>query len=117
SSSRTTSTPCVARAACTRSSSSPTPRAGRSGPPCAHPGSSGGSRRPSGEPLEKTGLLEWGGGHIARLAGVWTPLALAIIVGAVCLGLWCLVSGARGRFLNQPQYSGLLLLALLALVQ
>ena len=48
---------------------------------------------------------------------MWTPLALAIIVGSVGLGVWCLVSGARGRYLNQPQYSGLLVLAAVVLVQ
>jgi len=48
---------------------------------------------------------------------VGAPLAYVIIAGAVGLGVWCLVSGARGRYLNQPQYSGLLLLAAAVLVQ
>jgi hypothetical protein len=48
---------------------------------------------------------------------VWTPLAFAIILGSVGLGVWCLASGARGRYLNQPQYSGLLVLAAIVLVQ
>jgi hypothetical protein len=48
---------------------------------------------------------------------VWTPLAVAIIIGSVGLGVWCLVSGARGRFLNQTQYSGLLALSAVVLVQ
>jgi hypothetical protein len=48
---------------------------------------------------------------------VWTPLAYAIIAGSVGLGVWCLASGARGRYLNQPQYSGLLLLSAVVLVQ
>lgn len=48
---------------------------------------------------------------------MWTPLAYAVIAGSVGLGVWCLVSAARGRFLNQTQYSGLLVLSLVVLVQ
>jgi hypothetical protein len=48
---------------------------------------------------------------------VWTPLAIAIIIGSVGLGAWCLASGGRGRFLNQAQYSGLLALSAVVLVQ
>ena len=48
---------------------------------------------------------------------MWTPLAYAVIAGALGLGVWCLVSAARGRFLNQTQYSGLLALSLVVLVQ
>lgn len=48
---------------------------------------------------------------------MWTPLAIAVMVGSLGLGAWCLTSGARGRYLNQTQYSGLLALSLLVLVQ
>jgi hypothetical protein len=48
---------------------------------------------------------------------VWTPLALAIMVGSVGLGVWCLVRGGRGRFLTQAQYTGLLVLCAVVLVQ
>ena len=48
---------------------------------------------------------------------MWSPLAYAIIAGSVGLGVWCLASGARGRYLNQPQYSGLLVIAAAVLVQ
>src|SRR5687768_17514286 len=78
------------------SSSSPTPRADRSPPRYAHPGCSG----------------AW-----TRLAGVWTPLAVAVMVASLGLGAWCLASGARGRYLNQSQYTGLLALSAVVLVQ
>jgi hypothetical protein len=48
---------------------------------------------------------------------VWEPLAVAVIVGSVGLGAWCLSSGVRGRFLNQTQYTGLLVLSGVVLVQ
>jgi hypothetical protein len=48
---------------------------------------------------------------------VWTPLAVAVIIGSVGIGAWCLGSGARGRFLNQTQYSALLALSAVVLVQ
>jgi hypothetical protein len=44
-------------------------------------------------------------------------LAVVIMVASVLVGAWCLVSAGRGRFLNQPQYSALLALAALVLVQ
>jgi len=48
---------------------------------------------------------------------VWTPLAVAIMIGSVGLGAWCLASGVRGRYLNQTQYTGLLVLSGVVLVQ
>lgn len=48
---------------------------------------------------------------------MWSPLAYAIMAGSVVVGAWCLISGARGRYLNQTQYTGLLVLAGLVLVQ
>jgi hypothetical protein len=48
---------------------------------------------------------------------VWFPLALAVMLGSVGLGAWCLASGIRGRFLNQSQYTGLLVLSGVVLLQ
>jgi hypothetical protein len=48
---------------------------------------------------------------------VWTPLAVVIVAACLGIGAWCLVSGLRGRFLNQPQYTALLVLAAIVLVQ
>ena len=48
---------------------------------------------------------------------MWTPLAVAIMIGSVGLGAWCLASGVRGRYLNQTQYTGLLVLSGVVLVQ
>ena len=45
------------------------------------------------------------------------PLAVAIMLASVLVGAWCLASAARNRFLNQAQYSSLLGLAALVLVQ
>jgi hypothetical protein len=42
---------------------------------------------------------------------VWTPLATVIVIACLGVGAWCLASGVRGRFLNQPQYTALLVLA------
>jgi cell shape-determining protein MreD len=48
---------------------------------------------------------------------VWNPLAVVIMLASLGVGAWCLVSAARGRFLNQAQYTALLALAAVALVQ
>jgi hypothetical protein len=48
---------------------------------------------------------------------VWTPLAIVVMVASLGLGAWCLTSGVRGRYLNQSQYSALLALSGLVLVQ
>lgn len=48
---------------------------------------------------------------------MWTPLAVAVMLGCVGLGVWCVNSGARGRYLNQSQYTGLLVLSAVVLVQ
>ncbi|HEY7222658.1 MAG TPA: hypothetical protein VH561_03445 [Micromonosporaceae bacterium] len=48
---------------------------------------------------------------------MWTPLAIAVMIGSVGLGAWCLTSGVRGRFLDQNQYTGLLVLSGVVLVQ
>jgi hypothetical protein len=48
---------------------------------------------------------------------VWFPLAFAIMVGSIGLGAWCLASGIRGRYLNQTQYSGLLALSAIIVLQ
>ncbi len=42
---------------------------------------------------------------------MWYPLALAVMVGSLGLGAWCLASGVRDRYLNQTQYTGLLVLS------
>jgi len=44
---------------------------------------------------------------------------LAAVIGAACVivGAWCLISGYRGRYLNQPQYTALLVLSGVVLVQ
>jgi hypothetical protein len=39
------------------------------------------------------------------------------MIASLGLGTWCLVSGSRGRYLNQNQYTGLLLLSALVLLQ
>jgi hypothetical protein len=44
-------------------------------------------------------------------------LAVVIMVASLAVGAWCLVSAARGRFLNQAQYSALLILTVVVLVQ
>jgi hypothetical protein len=51
------------------------------------------------------------------LPGVWTPLAIVVMIGSVVVGAWCLGSGVRGRFLNQPQYTSLLVLSGVVVVQ
>ncbi len=51
------------------------------------------------------------------LARVWTPLAVAVMLASVGLGVWCVNSGARGRYLNQNQYTGLLVLSGVVLLQ
>jgi hypothetical protein len=48
---------------------------------------------------------------------VWTPLAVVIMVASLGVGVWCLAWAVRGRFLNQPQYSALLVLAAVVLAQ
>jgi hypothetical protein len=48
---------------------------------------------------------------------VWSPLAVVIMVASLAVGVWCLVSAARGRFLNQGQYNVLLGLTVVVLVQ
>jgi len=48
---------------------------------------------------------------------VWTPLAVFVMIASLGLGAWCLASGSRGRYLNQTQYTGLLLLSALVLLQ
>lgn len=42
---------------------------------------------------------------------MWSPLAILIMSASALVGAWCLVSGARNRFLNQAQYTTLLVLA------
>jgi hypothetical protein len=48
---------------------------------------------------------------------VFGPLAVAIMLASLLVGAWCLASAARNRFLNQAQYSSLLGLAALVLLQ
>jgi hypothetical protein len=48
---------------------------------------------------------------------VWNPLAVVIMVASVVVGVWCLVSAARSRYLNQPQYTALLAIAALVGLQ
>jgi hypothetical protein len=48
---------------------------------------------------------------------VWTPLAIAVMVASLALGAWCMTSGVRGRYLNQSQYTGLLVLSGVVLIQ
>jgi cell shape-determining protein MreD len=48
---------------------------------------------------------------------VWFPLAFAVMVGSVALGASCLASGVRDRYLNQTQYTGLLVLSGIIVVQ
>jgi hypothetical protein len=48
---------------------------------------------------------------------VWTPLAIVVMIASVGLGAWCLTSGVRGKYLNQSQYTGLLALSGVVLLQ
>jgi len=48
---------------------------------------------------------------------VWTPLAVVVMIASLLVGVWCLASGVRGRFLNQPQYTSLLALSGIVVVQ
>ena len=48
---------------------------------------------------------------------MWFPLALTVIVGSLGLGAWCMASGVRGRFLDQNQYTGLIVLSGVVLLQ
>ena len=48
---------------------------------------------------------------------MWNPLAVVIMLASLGVGAWCLVSAARGRFLNQAQYVALLALTAVVLVQ
>src|SRR5258705_12213488 len=52
-----------------------------------------------------------------RLCPVIGPLALAIMLASLVVGAWCLVAAARDRFLSQAQYTALLVLAALVVVQ
>jgi hypothetical protein len=48
---------------------------------------------------------------------VWGPLAYVLMAAALVIGVWCLVSAARNRYLVQAQYTALLGLFGLVLIQ
>ncbi len=48
---------------------------------------------------------------------MWTPLAYVIVAACLGVGAWCLASGIQGRFLNQAQYTALLVLAGVVIAQ
>lgn len=48
---------------------------------------------------------------------MWTPLAIVVMIASLVIGVWCLATGVRGRFINQQQYTALLVLSGVVVVQ